>query len=155
LLRSQVRRDPAALEARATMPGRRATIHFAPPQDLAALRVPRLAGPRTRVPEDAVVSALTKRYGRRAITPLPTVPPAAGPRRRGAKLRLRRPSAPARPASPDMLAALARRLARHPSALTATELTRASLQHRHELPRVAAAAAHCELASNPEGALAI
>jgi hypothetical protein len=155
LLRSQVRRDPATLAAHATMPGRRAKVQFAPPRDLAALRVPRLTGARTRVPEAPVVSALTKRYGRRAIAPLQTALTGAGPRLRAAKLRSPRHSAPARPASPDMLADLARRLARNPSALAATELTRASLQHRHELPRVAAAAAHAELASNPEGALAI
>jgi hypothetical protein len=155
LLRSQVRRDPAALAARATTPGRRPKIHFAPPRDLAALRVPRLTGARTRVPENAIVSALTKRYGRRAVGPLPTPAIRTGPRRQAAKIRSRRPSVPARPASPEMLADLARRLARTPSALTAAQLTRASLHHRHELPRVAAAAAHAELASNPQGALAI
>jgi pimeloyl-ACP methyl ester carboxylesterase len=54
-----------------------------------------------------------------------------------------------------MLVDLARRLARNPNAVTAAQLTRASLQHRHELPRVAAAAAHAELASDPAGALAV
>jgi hypothetical protein len=77
------------------------------------------------------------------------------PRKKAAKIRPRRPAPPGRPTSPDILADLARRLARNPSALTACQLTRASLHHRYELPRVAAAAAHAELASDPEGALAI
>ena len=155
LLRSQVRRDPAALAARAATPGQRATIQFAPPRDLAALHVPRLTGVRARVPDEAIAAALSKRYGRRAIAPLPTPARIERPRRQAVKTRTRPAVAPARPASPDMLHDLARRLARNPSALAAAQLTRASLQHRHELPRVAAAAAHAELASDPGGALTI
>jgi hypothetical protein len=155
LLRSQVRRDPAALAARAATPSQRAKIQFAPTRDLAALHVPRLTGARVRVSDEAIVSALGKRYGRRAIAPLPASPRADRPRRQAARIRARPPAAPAHPPSPDMLHDLARRLARNPSALTAAQLTRASLQHRHELPRVAAAAAHAELASDPEGALTI
>jgi len=155
LLRSQLRRDAATLAARASTPARRAKVQFAPPRDLAALRVPRLTGPRARVPEEAVVSQLTKRYGRRAVAALPALSRGAGSRRRAARIRRRPTSTPARPISPDVLADCARRLARDPNTLTAAQLTRASLQHRHELPRVAAAATHAELASNPEGALAI
>jgi hypothetical protein len=155
LLRSQVRRDAATLLARATTPGRRVKVQFVPPQDLAAVQVPRLPGPRRRVPEEAVVSALAKRYGPAAAAPFPATSTGTGPCRKAAKIRSRRPSALVRPASPDMLEDHARRLARSPSALTAAQLTRACLRHRHELPRVAAAAAHCELTSSPASALAI
>jgi len=155
LLRSQIRRDAATLAARAATPARRAKVRFAPPRDLTALRVPRLTGPRARVPNEAVVSALTRRYGRRAVAPLPALPRGVRSRRPATTSRSRPRSTPARPISPDVLADCARRLARNPNALTAAQLTRASLQHRHELPRVAAAAAHAELASDPEGALAI
>ena len=155
LLRSQVRRDAAALAARAATSARRAKVQFVPPRDHAALGVPRLPGPRMRVPEDVLVSTLTKRYGRRAVAPLPVLPTAATPRRQAATKRSRPSSVRVRPTSPDVLADLARRFVRRPSALTAAQLTRASLQHRHELPRVAAAAAHAELASNPQGALAV
>jgi hypothetical protein len=155
LLRSQIRRDPATLAARATTPARRARVQFAPPRDLAALHVPRLLGPRIRVPEEDVVSELSRRYGRRAVAPLPVPSRVARSRRQAAKIRSRPTPRPARPTPPDVLEDCARRLARRPNVLTAAQLTRASLQHRHELPRVAAAAAHVELASDPAGALAV
>ena len=63
LLRSQVRRDAAALAARAATSARRAKVQFVPPRDHAALGVPRLPGPRMRVPEDVLVSTLTRRCG--------------------------------------------------------------------------------------------
>lgn len=146
LLRAQVRRDAAALAAR----GRRARVELAPPRDLALLRVPRVTGPRRRVPEAAVLAALARRYGRRLAAR------DGGPTGRSGAARQRRPRARPGPAAPaEILADLARRLAREPSSLNLAQLTRACLQHRHDLPRVAAAATHFEVSSRPGPALAI
>ena len=108
----------------------------------------------TRVPEETVVSPHSSdgTAATRRAPPRPAAASAAAPARQPRR-RHRRPAAACGPGlGPDVLADLARRLARSPSHLTAAQLTRASLQHRHELPRVAAAAAHFELASHPEPA---
>ena len=121
-----------------------------PARDLAALRVPRVSGARRRVPEEAVVAALTRRYGpvvtpRRART--------ARAKKRGATVspRIR----PARTTPRDVLGDLGRRVTRDPSPLNVAQLTRACLQHPDELPRVAAAATHFEVSTRPEPALEI
>ena len=153
LLRAQVRRDGAALAARAKRSGRGARVELVPARDLAALRVPRVTGVRRRVPEDAVVASLTRRYG-----PLVTARrgSAVGPKRggRGAASRTSR-AFRARAMPADVLADLARRLARDPSLLNLAQLTRACLRHPHELPRIAAAATHFEVSTRPELALEI
>ena len=118
--------------------------------DVAPLRVPRVSGTRRRVPEEAVVAALTRRYGpvvtpRRATT--------ARAKRRGTAVAPR--SRPVRTTPRDVLRDLARRLTRDPSPLNLAQLTRACLQHPDELPRVAAAAAHFEVSTRPEAALEI
>ncbi len=150
LLRAQVRRDGAALAARAKRAGRPARVELAPARDLAALRVPRVSGARRRVPEEAVVAALTRRYG-------PVVTPqrarTARAKKRGATVAPR--ARPARATPRDVLGDLARRLTRDPSPLNVAQLTRACLQHPNELPRVAAAATHFEVSTRPEPALEI
>lgn len=150
LLRAQVRRDGAALSARVARPALRARTQLAPAPDVAALRCPRVAGPRRRVPEEATVAALTQRYGA-VVTPRRVA--TARVRRRGDQVDAR--ARPARTVSPDVLADLGRRLARDPSPLALAQLTRAGLQHPYELPRVAAAAAHFEVSTRPEPALEI
>lgn len=55
----------------------------------------------------------------------------------------------------DVLTDLATRLYERPSLLTAAELTEASLAHPDELTRVAAAATHFELHSDPQKALEV
>ena len=150
LLRAQVRRDAAALTARAKRAGRPALVELAPVQDVAPLRVPRVSGARRRVPEDAVVAALTRRYG-----PVVTLqrPRTARAKKRGATVAPR--TRPARATPRDVLGDLARRLTRDPSLLNVAQLTRACLQHPNELPRVAAAATHFEISTRPEPALEI
>jgi len=143
LLRAQVRRDGAALSARAARPGRPARVELAPKRDVAALQVPRVAGARRRVPEDAVVASLRRRYGRGVPAPRPRTGRAA-PRRRLARATPR-----------DVIGDLGRRLARDPSPLHLAQLTRACLQHPNEVPRVAAAATHFEVTTRPEPALEV
>ena len=63
LLRAQVRRGGAALAARAKRARRPARVQLAPAPGVVPLRVPRIRGTRRRVPEEAVVAALTRRYG--------------------------------------------------------------------------------------------
>ena len=93
LLRAQLRRDAAALAARAGRAGRPPRAEMVPPRDVATLRVPRLRGTRRRIPEAAVRTALATRYGQSVIA------------RRGAPARggSRRPLGPrpALPAEPD------------------------------------------------------
>jgi hypothetical protein len=153
LMRAQLRRDDAALSARAKGKGRRARVELAPARDVAALRVPRVTAVRRRVPEGAVLAALAARYG-------PQVTPQRArlvrPKRRPGWIPFPDPPVrPTRAVPPDVLADLARRVSRNPGALNLAQLTRACLQHRHELPRVAAAATHFELSSRPEPALGI
>jgi len=150
LLRAQVRQDAAALAARARAHDRRARVQWAPARDLQAVRAPRLTGPRRRIPEDAVLAALQRRYGAR-LAGLPS-----------ARARATQGSAPpeapgaAAPALPwDVATDLARRLVRSPSHLAAAQLTRACLGHPHDLPRVAAAAADFELSAAPASALRV
>jgi hypothetical protein len=57
--------------------------------------------------------------------------------------------------APDVLSDIARRCLRSPTVNAAAQLTRACLGHRHELPRVAAAATYFELSSSVEPALTI
>ncbi|HEY7436948.1 MAG TPA: hypothetical protein VIE41_17535, partial [Methylomirabilota bacterium] len=134
LLRAQLRGDAAALAARAGRVSRRPRTEMVPPRDVAALRVPRLRGTRRRIPEAAVRAALATRYGPAAV---------AGP------------SAPQPEVAPDVLSDIARRCLRSPTVNAAAQLTRACLGHRHELPRVAAAATYFELSSSVEPALTI
>ena len=151
LLRAQVRQDGAALSARARRSGRRARVDLAPARDLAALRVPRVTGVRRRVPEDAVLASLTRRYG--PLVPSQRGKPVRSKRRGSASPAFRALRSRAMPA--DVLADLARRLARDPSPLNLAQLTRACLQHPYDLPRVAAAAAHFEVSTRPQPALEI
>jgi hypothetical protein len=149
LLRAQVRRDAAALAARARRPAKRARVELVPVQDVTPLRVPRVPGVRRRVPEEAVVAALRRRYG-------PTV--AARPRLRQAKRRGARVAPrprPERTTPRDVLGDLGRRLARDPSPFNLAQLTRACLRHPDVLPRVAGAAAHFEVSTRPEPALEV
>lgn len=155
LLRAQIRRDAAALGARTRERGRQSRGVWVPPRDMSALNVPRLTGPRRRVPEESVLVALRKRYGSRAAF-LPAAPSRRARRDEPRASPAPAPSAPRGPvAGPDVLADLARRLARSPSHAAAAQLTHACLYHSHDLPRVAAAATHFELSSAPEPALRI
>jgi hypothetical protein len=110
-----------------------------------------MRGARRRVPEEAVLAALARRYGPRLGAP--RVRPARRARR-GKRPRIA-PARRARAVSPDVLVDLARRLARDPSPLNLAQLTCACLRHPHEVPRVAAAAAHFELSTRPAQALEI
>jgi hypothetical protein len=149
LLRAQIRRDGAALSARAKRPGRPARVELAPPRDVAALRVPRVTAVRRRVPEEAVVASLRRRYG-------PVVTP--GPARRArpkARGRAAPRARPVRTVPLDVRVDLARRLTRDPTTLSLAQLTRACLQHPNELPRIAAAATYFEVSTRPEPALRV
>ena len=150
LLRAQVRRDGAALAARAKRSGRPARAELAPVHDVAPLRVPRVTAVRRRVPEEVVVASLTRRYGRVVTSRAGRT---ARARKRGATVAPR--TRPPRTTPRDVLGDLARRLTRDPSPLNLAQLTRACLQHPNELPRVAAAATHFEVSTRPEPALEI
>jgi hypothetical protein len=129
LLRAQIRGDAQALAGRS---GRRARL--APARDLAELRVPALPPVRRRVSAREVRGVLVRRYGRAH---------GGGPRRAR------------RVAAPERLTDLAARFARHPTALGAALLMDACLDHAHDLPRAAAAAAYFELCAEPERPLVV
>jgi hypothetical protein len=110
--------------------------------------VPRVAVARRRIPEDAIVAALARRYGRRVAR--------SATRGAGRRPRRARPAPPpARPAPQDVHADLARRLVRSPSPLGLAQLARVCLGHPDDVLRVAAAATEFELASDPAPALAV
>jgi hypothetical protein len=133
-LGSQLRGDPAAFRAR-TVATRGRAREAVPPRDRAAFPVPRVR-PVGRRPAPAEVRArLAGRYGR--------------------KLRWV-PGSPASPAPPpEVLGDLAARLQRSPTPVAAAELMEASLDHREEIPRIAAAAAYFSLSAEPERLLAV
>jgi hypothetical protein len=150
LLRAQLRGDTIPLPARTRPLVRGSRAKWVRPRDHMPLSVPRIAPPRWRVREESVLAALRTRYGSKA--PFQSLGHAPGRRHTRAKR-----TAPPRgsAAAPDVLADLARRLARSPSHAAAAELTRACLHHPEDLPRIAAAAAYFELSATPVSAVQI
>jgi hypothetical protein len=132
LIGADLRGTAGALRARAAGWTGKRRVDLAPARDLAALGVPRIAGPRRRVHPEGVQNALAKRYGLATSAALQAAMPSV---------------------APDVLADLAKRFTRRPTVTSAGQLVEACLAHPHELPRVAAAAAHFHLSATPERSL--
>jgi hypothetical protein len=132
LIRADLRGDAGALRARTSGRAGRRRVELVPARDRAALGAPRVVGAAgRRIPPEAVQRALTIRYGPRWTA-----------RQAGT-----------RAASPDVLVDLASRFTRRPTPMNAAQLLEACLEHPHELPCVAAAAAYFHLSAAPERAL--
>ncbi len=133
LLGAQIRGDHQALKARAAAAKRQRFVESIPADDAAEFPVPRLRFTGERVSVEQVEASLANRFGRKLSKKL----------------------APRERVSAETLSDLAARLHRRRTPLAAAELMEACLRHRHELPRVAAAAAYLQLTSEPGRLIAV